>query len=49
MPLTVKVKLPAGKTAATVGGKALKSINENGAAYVLVDVAPKASVEISVK
>lgn len=49
MPLTVKVALPEGKTAASVDGKSLKSFSENGTTYAYVDVAPKTSVVIDVK
>ena len=49
MPLTVKVALPAGKTTATVGGKALKTFTENGKLCAYVDVAPFTSVTIDVK
>ena len=49
MPLTVRVRLPEGKTAATLNGKTLKTETDKGDVYALVDVAPNSSVEIEVQ
>lgn len=49
MPLTVKVALPAGKTSASLEGKALKCVTENGKAYVLADVVPGTTLALSVQ
>ena len=49
MALTVKVTLPAGKTSASLEGKALKSFVENGKTCIYVDVVPGNSVLIDMK
>jgi hypothetical protein len=49
MPLTVKVALPEGKTAAKANGTALDTFSEGNATYVYVDLVPGTSLTLTVE
>ena len=49
MALTVKVALPAGKSGATMNGKALSAFSENGKTYVYVNIVPGNTATLEVK